>query len=98
MTPERKVKNKVAALLKAEGVYFFYPTTHGYGRSGVPDIICCVNGRFLAIECKAGGNQITALQDKEIKAIQKAGGVAMVVNETSLDGINETVQLLRGLR
>jgi Holliday junction resolvase len=95
MTPERKVKNEVAKTLKRLGVYFFYPATHGYGRSGVPDIICCVNGRLLAIECKAGGNRTTALQDKEIKDIQEAGGVAMVVNETNLDGVNVTIQLLR---
>ena len=49
-TPEKKVKDKVVAILKRFGVYYFFPATHGYGRSGVPDIICCFKGFFLAIE------------------------------------------------
>jgi Holliday junction resolvase len=80
-TPESKVKLAVVKLLKQYGVYFFFPATHGYGRSGVPDIVCCINGRFLAIECKAGKNEPTALQQREINQIQAAGGMAMVVRE-----------------
>lgn len=80
-TPESKVKLAVVKLLKQYGVYFFFPATHGYGRSGVPDIICCINGKFLAIECKAGKNEPTALQQREINQIQAAGGMAMVVRE-----------------
>ena len=80
-TPESKVKLAVVKLLKQYGVYFFFPATHGYGRSGVPDIVCCINGKFLGIECKAGKNEPTALQQREINKIQAAGGMAMVVRE-----------------
>lgn len=38
MTPEAKVKAKVVKVLKEFGVYYFYPVTGGFGRSGVPDI------------------------------------------------------------
>ncbi len=89
-TPEKLVKQKVVKLLKAQGVYYFSPMTHGFGRSGVPDIICCINGKFLGIECKAGNNKTTALQDREIQAIKDAGGVAVVIAEndlTMLDGL-----------
>jgi len=67
-TPEKAVKDKVVAVLKAAGVYYFFPATHGFGRSGVPDIVCCVSGKFLAIECKANGNKPTALQIREIES------------------------------
>ena len=50
-TPEKKVKDKVKSILTAHETYFFPPATHGFGRSGVPDIVACVNGWFLAIEC-----------------------------------------------
>jgi len=59
-TPESKVKAAVVKLIKQYGAYYFFPATHGYGRSGVPDIICCVKGKFLAIECKAQGKLPTA--------------------------------------
>ena len=84
MTPEKKVKQKVAKLLKGVGAYYFFPATGGYGRSGVPDIVGCVDGKFFGIECKAGKNTTTALQELELKKIEESGGVAMVVNETNL--------------
>lgn len=85
MTPEAKVKAAVGRILKKYNVYHFSPNTHGYGRSGVPDIICCLHGgKFLAIECKAGKNQTTALQDREIREIQARQGIAIVVCEDNL--------------
>jgi hypothetical protein len=93
-TPEKKVKDKCVKLLKAHDVYYFFPATHGFGRSGVPDIICCVNGRFLAVECKAGENKPTALQEKEMADIRKQSGIAIVINEDNLTMLGS---ILRGL-
>ena len=91
-TKEHKVKKKVTELLKQYEIYYFFPATHGYGRSGVPDIICCIRGYFVAIECKAGTNKPTALQLREIEQIQKARGVAFVVNEDNLDELHTTIK------
>jgi hypothetical protein len=60
------------------------PVTGGYGNSGAPDFLVCLAGRFIGIECKAGKNQPTALQEKNLSLIRKAGGTAMVVNEDNL--------------
>lgn len=95
-TPEKRVKDKVVGILKDEGVYYFFPATHGYGRSGVPDIVACVNGHFLAIECKAGKNKPTALQVREIESIRKAGGVAVVANEENWELVRDLVRKLKG--
>jgi Holliday junction resolvase len=95
-TPEKRVKDKVVGILKDEGAYYFFPATHGYGRSGVPDIVACVNGHFLAIECKAGKNKPTALQVREIESIRKAGGVAVVANEENWEMVRDLVRKLKG--
>jgi Holliday junction resolvase len=87
MTPEAKVKKKVVDILKAAGAYYFYPVTGGFGASGVPDIICCYNGRFIAFECKAGANKPTDLQQKNIDAINAAGGEAYVINEFNIGDV-----------
>ena len=92
MTPEAKVKKKVVAILKKHEAYYFYPVTGGYGRSGVPDVIACHDGRFIGIECKAGSNKPTPLQQKNLDDIQAAGGVALVVSE---DNINTVEELFR---
>lgn len=95
-TPEKKVKDKVVKILKEEEVYYFFPATHGFGRSGVPDIVCCVNGHFLAVECKAGTNKPTALQVREIEAIRRSNGVAIVVNEENWDMVRGLMRMLKG--
>ena len=88
-TPESKVKAKCVAIIHKHGAYYFFPAQNGYGRAGVPDIIVCFKGRFLGVECKAGFNKPTLLQEKEIAAIHKAGGSAMVVREDTIDLLNE---------
>jgi Holliday junction resolvase len=84
MTPEAKVKKVVTMQLQARGAYYFFPVSGGYGRSGVPDIVGCLDGVFFGIECKAGKNKPTALQWKNINDINKAGGYALVVNEDNM--------------
>ena len=86
-TPEGRVKAKVKALLKRYNIYHFMPATGGYGRSGVPDIIACMRGRFLAIECKAGAGKLTPLQSRELALIEEAGGLAYVINEDSIESL-----------
>ena len=92
MTPEKKVKDKVAKVLKQLGAYYFFPATGGYGRSGVPDIAGCYNGKFFGIECKAGKNTTTALQELELEKIRKAGGIALVVNENNVGDVERLVR------
>ena len=92
MTPEKKVKDKVAKVLKQLGAYYFFPATGGYGRSGVPDIVGCYNGKFFGIECKAGKNTTTALQELELEKIRKAGGIGLVVNEKNVGDVERLVR------
>ena len=89
MTPEAKVKKSVVALLKGAGAYYFYPVTGGYGGSGVPDIVVCHRGKFIGIECKAGNNQPTALQKRNLERIVEAGGIALVINEQNITDVVE---------
>ena len=94
-TPEAKVKAAVRKLLVEFGIYYFSPAANGFGRAGIPDIICCFNGRFIAIECKAGKGTTTALQDRELAAIRTAGGMAIVVNELNMQELKEKLQWMR---
>jgi Holliday junction resolvase len=54
---------------------------HGgmYSTAGIPDIICCCQGKFLAFEVKGPKGQPTKLQLKTIQDIQAAGGQAYIV-------------------
>ena len=90
-TPEAKVKAKIKAILKAHNIYYAMPIGTGYGNSGVPDFLCCVNGKFLAIEAKAGRGTTTALQEKNLKAINESGGIGMVINENNFDKLDNWI-------
>jgi hypothetical protein len=93
-TPEAKVKAKVVKQLKELGAYYFSPVTGGYGRSGVPDIVVCINGRFVGIECKAGKGVTTALQEKNLEAIRQSGGKAFVLNEENVDSLTALLRIM----
>ena len=96
MTPEKKVKKAVSNILDIYDAYYFSPMSGGFGRSGVPDIIACYRGKFIAIECKAGNNKPTELQKKEIAKIQTAQGSAIVVNETNILLVEDVLRFIDG--
>jgi pantoate kinase len=90
-TPEAKVKAKIKKILTEHNVYYAMPMGTGYGNSGVPDFLCCVNGKFVAIEAKAGKGMATALQLKNLSEINKAGGYTCIINETNLDYLTNVI-------
>ena len=94
-TPEGKVKDAVRKILNSMDVYHFMPPGNGFGRAGIPDIIGCMDGHFIAIECKAGKGTTTALQDRELNAILNAGGTTYIARENN---IAELKQLLKERR
>lgn len=96
-TPESKVKKRVVEILRHYGAYYFYPVTGGFGASGVPDIIVCYNGYFIGIECKAGTNKPTALQEQNLERIQKSGGISMVINEDNVGYVALTLEKLKSV-
>jgi len=92
MTPEGKVKRKTIAELQKLGMYIFFPATGGFGRSGIPDIVCCYKGKFIGIECKAHGNKPTALQQSNLEEIVNNGGIAIVIDETSVFNLKQIIE------
>lgn len=96
MTPEGRVKNAVKKLLTEYGTYYFMPVSNGMGRHGIPDIICCHYGHFVAIECKAKGGKPTALQEREMQSIKMRGGHALVVDDTQ-ETMDNLICLLKQL-
>ena len=93
-TPEKKVKQNVVSVLTELGAYYFYPATGGYGRSGIPDIVACLGGRFIGIECKAGNKKPTPLQARELQAVKDSGGIAIYYSEPAMNK-QDLEQLLR---
>jgi len=80
MTPEGRVKNEIKKVLKQHNVWYYCPMQNGYGKVGIPDFICCLNGKLIALEAKAPGkeNTLTANQRNCLDDIAAHGGATLV--------------------
>jgi hypothetical protein len=94
-TPEAKVKAKIKTILKAHGAYYAMPIGTGLGNSGVPDFLVCHNGKFLGIEAKAGKGKTTALQEKNLRDIDRAGGLTLVITEENIDVLEMMLEAMK---
>lgn len=80
MASEKQFENKIKKYLKEHDAYFLkYWAGAQFTKSGVPDILACVNGYFVGIEVKAQNGKPSDLQLYNIRQIRKAGGFAYVV-------------------
>ena len=64
-----------------------------YATAGVPDIIACIKGRFVAIEVKKPGGKPSALQKAYIKTINEIGGIAFWAD--NLDDVKEKLKNIK---
>ena len=90
---EKEIIAAIMRYLKATP-YCFCWKQHGgqFGTSGLPDIICCLNGRFIAFEVKTPTGKLTKLQETTIHKINAANGNACKV--TSLQEVKEIIKNL----
>jgi hypothetical protein len=82
-TPEGKVKDGVRKILKEWGIWYYQPVQNGMGQVGIPDFVCCWQGKFLAIETKAPGklSHVTPNQIRVLAEIEHSGGLSFVVDD-----------------
>src|SRR5690625_4700962 len=75
---EKRIEHQIRQYLDSLGAWHI--KTHGnmFSRAGTPDIVACINGRFVAIEVKRPGGVVSPLQAANIELIKKAGGIASV--------------------
>lgn len=78
MASEKAFESKIKAYLKKQGAYFVKYFGCSYSQAGVPDILACINGVFVAIEVKASTGRPSALQVFNLRQIDAAGGIALL--------------------
>ena len=92
MAQEKQFENKIKKYLSERGAWVFKVAGGGFQRSGVPDLVCCLNGKFLGIEVKASNGRLSELQLWNIEQIKKAGGVAMVLYPEQWEEFKELIE------
>lgn len=95
MAGEKNFENKIKKFLKENGCWFVKYFANRNTRAGVPDLLACVNGYFVAIEVKGPTGKPSELQLWNVEQIRKAGGIAIVLYPDQFD---EFVRLIDALK
>lgn len=84
-TREKVFENRIKKFLTDEGCWHVKFFGNGMTRKGVPDILACVNGYFVAIEVKAENGRPSELQKYNVRKIRESGGIAVVLYPSQWD-------------
>ena len=77
MAKEQDIQTQIMDYIKSIGGIPIKQNQIGiYATAGVPDILACIVGKFVAIEVKKPGQKPKPIQVAWINAINSAGGVA----------------------
>jgi hypothetical protein len=77
---EKDIVNKIMRYLKTVPDCFCWKQHGGaYGTAGLPDIICCISGRFVAFEVKTPTGKLSTIQEVTIRRIKESKGEAFKV-------------------
>lgn len=66
----------------------------GFQKAGIPDIICCINGLFVAVEVKATRGRPTTLQSINCNRIRDSGGQACVLYPSGFERFQKDVEFI----
>ncbi|MEI6131980.1 MAG: VRR-NUC domain-containing protein [Bacillota bacterium] len=93
--PEKVIVSSILKFLKTVPNCFAWKTHGGiYGTAGIPDIIACIEGRFVAFEVKTKLGKLSKLQEITIQRINEAKGKAYKV--TSVSEVKKILEILEG--
>ena len=92
---EKDIVTAIMRYLKTVPQSFCWKEHGGmYGTAGLPDIICCIGGRFIAFEVKTPKGKLTKLQEITITKIKAAKGEAhKVTSVKEVQSILETLEV-----
>jgi Holliday junction resolvase len=75
---EQQIQTKIIKYLESIDAYVVKIVSAS--KSGVPDLLCCYEGKFIAIEVKRpeSRNTVSKLQSYNLDMVEKSGGISFV--------------------
>lgn len=92
--PETVFRARVAAFLKKMDPPIFFESIQQRSIVGTPDLLCCVNGCFLAIEIKSAKGKLSALQKVKLQKIIDAGGIGITISPNNWEEAKYVLETL----
>jgi len=91
MGPEKRFETKIKEFLDSEGAYYVKYFANRNTKSGIPDILACVHGYFVAIEVKAQNGTVKALQEHHLTEIRIAGGFSFALYPSGFEAFKQFI-------
>jgi len=76
--PEARLSRKIMTALRERGAFVFKVWGSEHMMAGLPDIIGCYRGQFIAVETKMPGNTTSTRQDYVGDQMRRAGARVVV--------------------
>ena len=95
MAAEKIFETEIKKFLsKQPNTWYFKYWAGPYSKAGIPDIIACVNGVFVAIEVKAETGKPSELQKHTIELIEKANGIGIILYPKDFDIFKRVIKAI----
>lgn len=110
MASEKLFENKVKKWLQSVGIYaagtpsnhmsaeqcgwFFKVWGGGMQKSGIPDLLLCVNGLFVSIELKGEAGKSSDLQRMNTARVNQSNGIGIILYPA---GFEEFQKIIKGV-
>lgn len=92
---ESKLSTKIQTELRKLGVFVFKVHGSEHMQAGLPDLIACVDGRFVGLEVKLPGEEhaVSKIQQLRHDEIRAAGGLVWVITN-----VDQALSIVKSLR
>ena len=94
MAQEKNFENRLKKFLEDEGCWFVKFFANAFTKTGVPDLLVCCNGYFVAVEVKAQNGRPSELQKWNIKKINESCGIGIVLYPDQFDDFKNLIHSL----
>lgn len=94
MAAEKNFENRLKKFLKDKGCWVLKTWGGGLQRSGIPDLLVCYKGLFIAIELKAPKGKPSDLQMWNLSKIHDAGGFAWLLYPDKFEEFKEFISTI----
>lgn len=81
MAQEKNLETKIKDFLKEKKIYHFKTKGGIYGTIGLPDLIICINGKFVGLELKSKTGKARLQQYKNGAKITENKGIFAIIND-----------------
>lgn len=92
---EKDFEKKVKQFLNDQHCWVLKTWSNGVQRKGVPDLLVCCDGYFIAVELKAEKGNPSKLQLWNVQKIREADGIAIVLYPDMFEQFQHMIKLLR---